>query len=71
MECSHMVSQHNQARIMTYLASRNSVYANPEKETYAHWHLSLFFDFMADTRMTFDGFIAEQGMLSFEPKKPV
>ena len=44
---------------------------NPEKESYAHWHFSSYFDFMTDKRMTFDEFIAEQGMLSFELKKPV
>ena len=71
MECSHMVSQHIQAGYMMYVTSRNSVYDNPEKESYAHWHLSSYFDFMTDKRMTFDEFIAEQGMLSFELKKPV
>ena len=69
MECSHMVSQHIQAGYMMYVTYRNSVYDNPEKESYAHWHLSSNFDFMTDKRMTFDEFIAEQGILSFEPKK--
>ncbi len=71
MECSHMVPQHNQAGYLTYITSRNSVYDNQEIETCVQWHLSSFFDFMTDKRMTFHEFIAEQGMLSFEPKTPV
>jgi hypothetical protein len=66
-----MVSQHNQAGDVMYVTSRNSVHDNPETESYVHSHLSSYFDFMTDKRMTFDEFIAEQGMLSYEPKKPV
>ena len=65
MECSHMVSQHNQAGNVMYVTSMNSVHDNPETKSYAHWHLSSYFDFMTDKRMTFDEFIAEQGMLSY------
>jgi hypothetical protein len=71
MECRHMVSQHNQGGNVMYVTSRNSVHDNPETESYVHWHLSSYFDFMTDKRMTFDEFIADQGMLSYEPKKPV
>jgi hypothetical protein len=67
-ECSHMVSQHNSAGNDT---SKKPVCDNLEIETYVHWHLSSHFDFMTDKRMTFDEFIAEQGILSLQPKKPV
>jgi hypothetical protein len=33
--------------------------------------LSSFFDFTTDKRMIFHEFIAEQGILSFEPKTPL
>jgi hypothetical protein len=63
-----MVSQHNPAG---YGTSKKPVCDNQEIETYVHWHLSSYLDFMTDKRMTFDAFIAEQGMLSLQPKKPV
>jgi hypothetical protein len=70
-ECSHMVSLHNQAGDVMYVTSRSSVHDNPVTESYVQWHLSSYFDFMTDKRMTFDEFIAEHGILSLQPKKPV
>ena len=66
-----MVSLHNQAGDVMYVTSRNSVHDNPVTESYVQWHLSSYFDFMTDKRMTFDEFIAEHGILSLQPKKPV
>jgi hypothetical protein len=66
-ECNHMLSQHNSAG---YGTSKKLVCDNQEIETYVHWHLSSYLDFMTDKRMTFDEFIAEQGTLSLQPKKP-
>jgi len=66
-----MVSLHNQAGDVMYVTSRSSVHDNPVTESYVQWHLSSYFDFMTDKRMTFDEFIAEHGILSLQPKKPV
>jgi hypothetical protein len=63
-----MVSQHNPAG---YSTSKKPVYNNQEIETCIHWHLSSYLDFMTDKCMSFDKFIAEQGILSLQPKKQV
>ena len=68
MECSHMMPHHNQAGYVMYITSRNSVHDNQGIEIYIQWYLSSFSDFRTDKRITFDEFIAEQGILSFEPK---
>jgi hypothetical protein len=64
----NMVSQHNPAG---YGTPKKPVCDNQEIETYVHWHLSLYLDFMTDKRMSFDEFIAEHGILSLQPKKQV
>ena len=54
MECSHMVAQFNSG------GNGTAASANQETETYVHWHLSSYLDFMTVKRKTFDEFIAEQ-----------
>ncbi len=55
-----MVSQHNPA---SYFTPKKPVRDNKKTETYVHWQLSSYLDFMTDKQMTFDEFIAEQGIL--------
>ncbi len=56
MECSYVVDQHSggNGTIQKY------VYANQETETYVHWHMDSYFDFMTDRRMTVEEVIQEQ-----------